>query len=172
MPPDAQLSTLHIKVVNLLGEGRGHHPEVRALNPCCAPRSSRLVHHRAHARRAAVLSPPPPPSAPRQVVFRLLATTPFGRLTSAYCERQEIERRLVSFKYRGVEVRDVQTPESLHMVDNDRLDAFWVPTLRANQRASRLSTLRHRTGGSGTFGAPPSAASGASPAAAAAIPSG
>lgn len=29
MPPDAQLSTLHIKVVNLLGEGRGHHPEVR-----------------------------------------------------------------------------------------------------------------------------------------------
>ena len=36
-------------------------------------------------------------------------------------------RRLVSFKYRGVEVRDVQTPESLHMVDNDRLDAFGVP---------------------------------------------
>jgi len=133
MPPDAQLSTLHIKVVNLLGEGRGHHPEV---------------------------------------VFRLLATTPFSRLTSAYCERQEIERRLVSFKYRGVEVRDVQTPESLHMVDNDRLDAFWVPTLRANQRASRLSTLRHRTGGSGALGAPPSTATGASPAAAAAIPSG
>lgn len=68
------------------------------------------------------------------------ATTPFSRLTSAYCERQEIERHLVSFKYRGVEVRDVQTPESLHMVDNDRLDAFWVPT--------------HQTSGSGTIGAP------------------
>jgi len=169
MPPDAQLSTLHIKVVNLLGEGRGHHPEVRELALPARPGSCTT---RAHARRAAVLSPPPPPPAPRQVVFRLLATTPFSRLTSAYCERQEIERRLVSFKYRGVEVRDVQTPESLHMVDNDRLDAFWVPTLRANQRASRLSTLRHRTGGSGALGAPPSTATGASPAAAAAIPSG
>jgi hypothetical protein len=58
------------------------------------------------------------------VFFRLRPTTPFGRLTSAYCERQEIERRLVSFKYRGVEIRDVQTPESLYMVDDDRLDAF------------------------------------------------
>ena len=106
------------------------------------------------------------------MIFRLLAPTPFGRLPSAYCERQALVRRLVSFKYRGVEVRDVQTPESLHMVDNDRLDAFWVPTLRANQRASRLSTLRHRTSGSGTSGAPPSAASGAPPVAAAALPSG
>lgn len=93
----------------------------------------------------------------------MLATTPFGHLTSAYCERQEIERHLVSFKYCGIEVQDVQTPESLHMVNNDRLDAFWVPTLRVPT---------HRTSGSGTIGAPPSAASGASPAAAAAIPSG
>ena len=51
--------------------------------------------------------------------FRLLATTPFGRLTSAYCQRQGLERRFVTFKYEGVEVRDVQTPEALHMVDCD-----------------------------------------------------
>ena len=79
-----------------------------------------------------------------QVYFRLLATTPFGRLTTAYCQRQNLERRHVCFKFNGVLIRDVQTPESLNMTDGDVLEAFWLPTLQANQRASRLSTLRSR----------------------------
>jgi hypothetical protein len=88
----------------------------------------------------------------------MLPTTPFGRLTSAYCERQEIGRHLVRFKYCGVEVRDVQTPESLHMVDNDRLDAFSIVSIVS---VPTLWVPTHRTSGSGTIGAPPSAASGA-----------
>lgn len=79
-----------------------------------------------------------------EVYFRLLATTPFGRLTTAYCQRQNLERRHVCFKFNGVLIRDVQTPESLNMTDGDVLEAFWLPTLQANQRASRLSTLRSR----------------------------
>ena len=74
------------------------------------------MHHQG-ARSPRSRSEPSP--SPLQIIFRMLSTTPFGRLTSAYCERQEIERHLVSFKYCGVEVRDVQTPESLHMVNND-----------------------------------------------------
>ena len=65
MPPDAQLSTLHIKVVNLLGEGRGHHPEVREYILAGAPRSSRLVHHQgARSPRSRSQPSPSPPRAP------------------------------------------------------------------------------------------------------------
>jgi hypothetical protein len=60
MPPE---STLHIKVVNLLGEGRGLHPEVRGRSILAAlPARPSSCTTRAHTRRAAVLSPPPPPS--------------------------------------------------------------------------------------------------------------
>ena len=77
--------------------------------------------------------------------FRLHATTPFGRLTSAYCQRQNLARHNVCFKFNGVQIRDVQTPETLSMTDGDVLEAFWLPTMRANQRASRMATLRHRS---------------------------
>ena len=58
-------TTMHIKVVNQLGEGRGTHPEVRVRSVLAAlPALPGSCTTRAYARCAAVLSHPPPRSAP------------------------------------------------------------------------------------------------------------
>ena len=79
-----------------------------------------------------------------EVYFRLLSTTPLSRLVTAYCDRQQLARASVCFKFNEQVIEDTHTPEALEMVDGDHIDAYWIPALQAERRRQRLQRLRPR----------------------------
>jgi len=63
-----------------------------------------------------------------EVYFKIKRQTPLRKLIDAYCQRQAKNPSAIRFLYDGERIQPEQTPEELHMEDNDIIDAVLQQT--------------------------------------------
>ncbi|KAG7669309.1 hypothetical protein Ndes2526B_g05613 [Nannochloris sp. 'desiccata'] len=59
-----------------------------------------------------------------EVVFKIKATTKFGRVLDAYCQKKAWDVAQVRFVFDGERVKPEQTPQEIGLEDGDCIDAI------------------------------------------------
>ena len=64
------------------------------------------------------------PDGSSELYFKMSLKTPFQKLITAYCDRNQVDPQSVRFFFDGVRIRYNQTPLDLEMEDGDAIDVM------------------------------------------------